>query len=42
MLNHGFSTAYHVFGEAIIETSKIRNLFIEYPNNTYFSALEFS
>jgi hypothetical protein len=32
----------HAFGEAIIETSKIHNLFIQYPNNTYFSALESS
>jgi hypothetical protein len=23
----------HTFGEAIIETSKIYNLFIQYPNN---------
>jgi hypothetical protein len=30
----------HAFGEAIIETSKIHNLFIQYPNNTYFSVLE--
>jgi hypothetical protein len=27
----------HAFGEAIIETSKIDNLFIQHPNNTYFS-----
>jgi hypothetical protein len=32
----------HAFGEAIIETSKTHNLFIQYPNNTYFSMLEFS
>jgi hypothetical protein len=32
----------HVFGEAIIETLKIHNLFIQYPNNTYFSVLESS
>jgi hypothetical protein len=32
----------HAFGKAIIETSKIHNLFIQYPNNIYFSALEFS
>jgi hypothetical protein len=32
----------HAFGEAIIETSKIHNLFIQYPNDTYFSALESS
>jgi hypothetical protein len=32
----------HAFEEAIIETSKIHNLFIQYPNNTYFSALESS
>jgi hypothetical protein len=30
----------HVFEEAIFKTSKIHNLFIHYPNNTYFSALE--
>jgi hypothetical protein len=30
----------HTFGKAIIETSKIHNLFIKYPNNAYFSALE--
>jgi hypothetical protein len=30
------------FGKAIIETSKIHNLFIQYPNNAYFSALESS
>jgi hypothetical protein len=29
----------HVFWEAIIETSKIHNLFIEYPNITYYSVL---
>jgi hypothetical protein len=28
--------------KAIIETSKIHNLFIQYPNNAYFSVLEFS
>jgi hypothetical protein len=27
----------HAFEEVIIETSKIHNLFIQYPNNTYFS-----
>jgi hypothetical protein len=27
----------HAFGEAIIETSKIHNLFIQYPNNTYLT-----
>jgi hypothetical protein len=32
----------HVFGEARIETSKIHNLFIQYPNNTYFSILKSS
>jgi hypothetical protein len=32
----------YAFGEAIIETSKIHNLFIRYPNNTYFSTLESS
>jgi hypothetical protein len=32
----------HVFGEAIIETSKIHNLVIQYPNNSYFGALESS
>jgi hypothetical protein len=30
----------HVFGEAILQTSKIHNLLIQYTNNTYFSALE--
>jgi hypothetical protein len=30
----------HIFGEAILQTLKIHNLFIKYPNNTYFSALE--
>jgi hypothetical protein len=29
----------HVFEEAMIETSKIHNLFIQYPNNTYFSIM---
>jgi hypothetical protein len=32
----------HISGEAIIETSKIHNLFIHYPSNTYYSALESS
>jgi hypothetical protein len=32
----------HVFGEAINKTSKIHNLFIQYPNNTCFSVLESS
>jgi hypothetical protein len=32
----------HVFGEAILQTSKIHNLFIQYPNNTQFSLLESS
>jgi hypothetical protein len=32
----------HVFGQAILQTSKIHNLFIQYPNYTYFSALESS
>jgi hypothetical protein len=32
----------HVFGEAILQTSKIHNLFIQYPNNTYFNAWESS
>jgi hypothetical protein len=32
----------HAFGEAIIEILKIHNLFIQYPNNIYFSALESS
>jgi hypothetical protein len=32
----------HVFGEAILQTSKIHKLFIQYPNNTYFSALKSS
>jgi hypothetical protein len=32
----------HAFEKAIIETSKIHNLFIQYPNNAYFSALESS
>jgi hypothetical protein len=31
----------HVFEEAILQTSKIHNLFTQYPNNKYFSALEF-
>jgi hypothetical protein len=30
----------HVFGEAILQTSKIHNLFIQYSNNAYFNALE--
>jgi hypothetical protein len=30
----------HAFEEAIIETSKSHNLFIKYPNNTYFNALK--
>jgi hypothetical protein len=29
----------NVFGEAILQTSKIHNLFIQYPNNTYFSCV---
>jgi hypothetical protein len=32
----------HVFGEAILQTSKIHNLFIQYPNNTFFNAMESS
>jgi hypothetical protein len=32
----------HIFGEAIIDTSKIHNIFIHYPNNKYFSALKSS
>jgi hypothetical protein len=32
----------HVFGEAILKTSKIQNLLIQYPNNTYLNALESS
>jgi hypothetical protein len=32
----------HIFGEDILQTSKIHNLFIQYPNNTYFNALESS
>jgi hypothetical protein len=32
----------HVFGEAIIETSIIHNLFIQYPNSTYFIPLKSS
>jgi hypothetical protein len=27
----------HAFGEATFEASKIHNLFIQYPNNTYFN-----
>jgi hypothetical protein len=42
MLDHGFGIAYLRFWEAIIETSKIHNLFIQYPNNKYFSVLESS
>jgi hypothetical protein len=38
---HGDALTY-VFGEAIIEISNIHNLFIQYPNNTYFSAMESS
>jgi hypothetical protein len=29
-----------VLGEAILQTSKIHNLFIQYPYNTYFSTLD--
>jgi hypothetical protein len=29
----------HAFGGIIIQNSKIHNLFIWYPNNTYFSVL---
>jgi hypothetical protein len=29
----------HIFGKTTIETSKIHNLFIQYSNNKYFSAL---
>jgi hypothetical protein len=36
MLDHGFNTAYSHFWEAIIETSKIHNLFIQYPNKYIF------
>jgi hypothetical protein len=32
----------HAFGKAIIETSEIYNLFIQYPNNAYLSVLESS
>jgi hypothetical protein len=32
----------HALGEAIIEIKKIHNLFIRYPNKTYFNALESS
>jgi hypothetical protein len=37
MLDRGFSTAY--FWEVILETSKIYNLLIQYPNNTYFNGI---
>jgi hypothetical protein len=30
----------HLFWESILQTSKIHNLFIPYPNNTYVSTLE--
>jgi hypothetical protein len=30
----------HTLEEVIIETLKIHDLFIQYPNNTYFSTLE--
>jgi hypothetical protein len=30
----------HVLGEAILQTSKIHNFFIQYPNKIYFSALK--
>jgi hypothetical protein len=40
MLYHGFRVPTHIFGEAIIETSKIHNSFIQYPNNTHFNAFE--
>jgi hypothetical protein len=36
------ASAYSRFWEVVIETSKIHNLFIQYPNNTYFIALESS
>jgi hypothetical protein len=42
MLDHGFNTPIHAFGKAIIKTLKIHNLLTQYPNNTYFSALESS
>jgi hypothetical protein len=32
----------HALGKAMTKTSKIHNLFIQYPNNTYFNALESS
>jgi hypothetical protein len=32
----------HAFGEPVSKTSKIHNLFMRYPNNITFSALEFS
>jgi hypothetical protein len=37
MLDDNCSIAYYILEEAIIKTSKIHNLFIQYPNNTYFS-----
>ena len=33
---------YLLLEEVLIETFKIHNLFIQYPNNTYFSVLESS
>jgi hypothetical protein len=42
MLDHGLVLPTYIIGEAIYETSKIHNLFIQYPNDTYFSALESS
>jgi hypothetical protein len=37
-----FGDAYSHFWEAISKTSKTHNLLIQYPNDTYFSALESS
>jgi hypothetical protein len=32
----------HVLGEALIEASKVHNLFMEYSNNIYFGVMESS
>jgi hypothetical protein len=40
MVDHSFNIAYSYFWRAIIKTSKIHNLLIQYQNNTYFNALE--
>jgi hypothetical protein len=42
MLDQVLVLPTHIFGEAILQTSKIHNLFIQNLNNTYFNALKSS